>query len=135
MVGQLNAVNADRPCNVLDGLFAHIFKIEAEFVAHLIVHDPRHHNATGRGERLQPCRNVDAVPVDIVVIADDIADIDAYAELDAALGWHLGIALNHATLNIDRATHRVDDADKFHQHAVARSLDDPAPVLSDLRIN
>src|SRR6516165_3277732 len=30
--------------------------------------------------------------------------------------------------------HRIDDAGKLHQHAVAGGLDDPATVLGDLRI-
>src|SRR5438094_463025 len=32
------------------------------------------------------------------------------------------------------AAHRIDDAGKFHQHAVAGGLDDAAVVLGDLRI-
>jgi hypothetical protein len=104
-------------------------------VAHLIVDIARDHNATRLGERLQPRRHVDAVAIDIVVIADDVADIDSNAELDAALGRYLDIALDHPALNVDGATNGVDDADKFHQHPVAGGLDDPTPVLGDFGIN
>ena len=44
--------------------------------------------------------------------------------------FHPGIACLHH----DRAAHRIDDAGKFHQQAVARSLDEATAVLGDLRI-
>src|SRR5262249_41223060 len=68
-------------------------------------------------------------------IADDVADIDADAELNPLVGCNLGIALKHPALDIHRAAHRVDNADKFHQHTVAGGLDDAAAVLGDLRID
>jgi hypothetical protein len=37
--------------------------------------------------------------------------------------------------DIDRAAHRIDDAGKLHQQAVAGGLDDAAPVLGDLRLD
>jgi hypothetical protein len=37
--------------------------------------------------------------------------------------------------NLDRAAHRIDDAGKFHQQAVASGLDDAAMVLGDFRID
>jgi hypothetical protein len=42
--------------------------------------------------------------------------------------------LGHRQLHRDRAAHRIDDAGKFHQHAVAGGLDDAALVLGDLRV-
>ncbi len=129
------SVNADRPRNVLHLLLAHVLKAEAELVAHLIVNVARNANSARLGERLQPRRHVHAVAINIVVVADDIADIDSNAELDAAFGRYLGIALDHAALDVNGATHGVDDADKFHQHAVAGCLDDPAPMLGDFGID
>jgi hypothetical protein len=41
----------------------------------------------------------------------------------------------HCLLHFDRTAHRIDDARKLHQQAVAGVLYDPAPVLRDLRIN
>src|SRR5436190_511633 len=65
----------------------------------------------------------------------DIADIDPDAELDAPINRNCGIALVHATLDLDRAAHRVDDAGEFDQCAVAGGLDDAAAMLGDLRID
>jgi hypothetical protein len=46
-----------------------------------------------------------------------------------------GIAVDHCPLHFGGAAHCIDDAREFHQHAVAGRLDDPAAVLSDLRID
>ena len=43
--------------------------------------------------------------------------------------------LGHRLLHFDRAAHRIDDAGKLHQQAVAGGLDDAAVVLGDLRID
>ena len=54
--------------------------------------------------------------------------MNADAELDAALGRHAGVALDHAVLHFDRAAHRVDHAAELDEAAVAGALDD-APVM------
>ena len=61
-------------------------------------------------------------------LLDDVAQMNADAELDAALGRHAGVALDHAVLHLDRAAHRVDHAAKLDEAAVAGALDD-APVM------
>ena len=48
---------------------------------------------------------------------------------------YIGIAFDHAALDVDGAAHRVDDADEFHQHPVAGGLDDAAAVLGDLGVD
>ena len=45
------------------------------------------------------------------------------------------IAVGHRALDFAGAAHRVDDAGKFRQHAVAGGLDDPPVMLADLRID
>ena len=61
-------------------------------------------------------------------LLDDVAEMNADAELDAALGRHAGVALDHAVLHLDRAAHRVDHAAELDEAAVAGALDD-APVM------
>ena len=128
-------MNADRPGNVLDGMLAQVLEPETQFVANLVVHIARNENAPRFGESLQACRDVDAVAIDIVAVADDVADIDADAELNAALRRHLGIALGHASLHVDRAAHRIDYAREFQQQAVAGRLDDAAVMFGDLGVD
>ena len=55
--------------------------------------------------------------------------MNADAELDAALGRHAGVALDHAGLHLDGAPHGVDHAAELDDVAVAGALDD-APVMS-----
>ena len=50
-------------------------------------------------------------------------------------GGDVAIALKHAALNVDGATHRVNNADKFDQHPVARSFYDAIAVFGNFRIN
>ena len=73
--------------------------------------------------------DVDAVAHQVAVgLLDDVAQMDADAELDAALGRQAGVALDQAVLHFDRAAHRVDHAAELDEAAVAGSLDD-APMM------
>ena len=61
--------------------------------------------------------------------------MDADAKLDAALGRHAGVALDHAVLHFDRETHRVHYAAELHNGSIAGALDDAAMVHGDYGIN
>ena len=83
----------------------------------------------GLGDALQPRGDIDAVAHQVAVaLLDHVAEMNADAEFDAALGWQAGVALDHAVLHFDRAAHRVDHAAKLDEAAVAGALDD-APVM------
>ena len=71
----------------------------------------------------------------VATVEHDIPNIDANAELDALFLWHLGIALCHASLNIDRTTHCVYDAAELSKQPISGVLDDPPTVLGDLGID
>jgi hypothetical protein len=58
-----------------------------------------------------------------VLVDDDVAEIDADAELDAALVGEPVIAQRHLALQFDRAVHRIDDAGKLDQQPVTGGLD------------
>ena len=58
---------------------------------------------------VKPRSDVDAVAHEVAVaLLDDIAEMNANPELDALLGRHAGVALDHGGLDFDRAAHRVD---------------------------
>src|SRR6516225_3446689 len=86
------------------------------------------------GQGLDPCGDVDAVAIEFVALDDHVAEIDADAQLDAAVRRDIRVALGHRLLHLDRAAHRIDDAGKLYQHAVPGGLDDAAVVLGNLRI-
>ncbi len=74
-------------------------------------------------------------PKNVLLVVDDVAEVDADAELDALVLWHAGVALSHAALDFDGAAHRVHHACELHQHTVAGGLDDLAPMFPNFRID
>ena len=128
-------VDMHRVRNILHGLLASVGKGERHLIAHLLIGRAGDANAAGLSNPLQPCGNVHAVTEDVATIDDDVADIDADAKLDPLLMWHVGVALRHATLNIDGTAHRVHDAVELGQQPIAGVLDDPPTVLRDLGID
>jgi hypothetical protein len=64
-----------------------------------------------------------------VALLDDVAEVNADAKFDAALGRQPPVALDHALLHLDRAAHRVDHAAELDDGPIARTLYD-APMMS-----
>ena len=60
------------------------------------------------------------VAEDVALVDDDVAEIDAYAEGDAAVVGHRRAARDHLDLDLDDAAHGIDDAGELDQHSVAR---------------
>ncbi len=106
-----------------------------ELAANVLVDARRHADAAGFRHRFQTRRHIDAVAENVAAVDDDVADVDADAELDALVGGDLGVARDHAALQVDRAAHRIDDALELHQNAVVGGLDDAPAVLRDLGID
>ena len=94
----------------------------------------------GIGQGLDAGGDVDPVAIEVVALDDHVAEIDADAQFDAALRGDIGVPLGHRLLHRDGAAHRIDDAGKLHQQAVAGGLGprarpgDAALVLGDLRV-
>ena len=104
-----------RPGDVLDLLLAQILEGKGQPVANLIVDRIGHEHPADIGQGFDPCRNVDAVAIEVVALDDHIAEIDADAQFDALVRRDACVPLRDRLLHLDRATHRIDDADKFHQ--------------------
>ena len=130
-----NTIGAHRPRDVLDLLLAEILEGEIELVADLVAAQrrltqipPGSASASSRAAILTPSPKMSPL------LDDDVAEIDADAELDAPLRRHAGIALRHRALHLDRASHGIDDAGELDEQAVAGGLDDAAAVLGDLGV-
>src|SRR5207248_6461798 len=134
-IGSTDAEYTHRLRDVLHRPFAQIFESHFELVAHRITDGARHENRSRIGNAFKPCRDVDAVAIDVAIFDDDIAQVDADAEFDAALLGFGAIALGHAGLDSGRAAYSFDPAGKIAQHSVAGPLDDAAPVSGDLGPN
>src|SRR5262249_20268494 len=127
-------VDPDRPGDVLELLLAGVLEGDVEPALRILVNTSRDADPAGLRQSFQSRGDIDAVAVDVVAVDDDVADIDADPELDPRLRRLVGIALVHAALNLDGATHGIDDAGEFGQQAVAGGLDDAALVFVDLGI-
>ena len=96
----------------------------------------RETDRAGLGDALEPRGDVDAVAHQVAVaFLDDVAEMNADAELDAAFGRQAGVALDEAGLHLDRAAHRVDHAAELDDGAVAGALDDAAAMGGDGRVD
>ena len=96
----------------------------------------READCAGLGDAFEPRGDIDAVAHQIAVaLLDDVAEMNAHAKLDAALGRQAGVALDEALLHLDGAAHRVDDAAELNDAAVARALDHTAMMHRDRRID
>src|SRR6266851_8229520 len=118
-----------RPCDILEGLLAHVFEGEVELASGVFLHARRDADAARLGQAFETGGDVDAVAEYVVVLDDDVADVDADAEVDAAFCRYWGIAFGHCPLHLDRTSERIDDAGELDQEAVAGRLDDAAMMI------
>ncbi len=126
-------IGTHRTRDVFELLLADVLAGKINASADLLVNFARDTDAAGLCDALQPGSHVDAVAVDAGFVVDHVADIDADAELHAALWLNGGIALGHLGLDGDRAFDRVHHAGEFGENAVARSVDDASCELTDHR--
>src|SRR6266436_6313669 len=130
-----DAVDAHRPRNILEYLLAHILEDEVEPARRIFLDACRDANAAQLSQTFEAGCDVDAIAKDVVALGNDVTLVDADAELDALIRRQRGISFGHCGLHLGRAAHRIDDADKLDQHAVAGGLDDTAVMPGDPGIN
>lgn len=77
---------------------------------------------------------IHAVAVDVAVVDQDVAEVDADTEADPLVLLDLGLPLGQPLLDLHGADHRVGDARKLDQGTVAHQFDDPPVVRFDHRL-
>ena len=117
--------DAHRPGDVLDLLLAQILERDIELVADFVAHDPADADAARLGQPFQPRRDIDAVAEDVAVLDDDVAQVDADAELDAPV---LGTPAFRSA--IPRCT---STAQRTASTTLANSTSSPSPVVLTMR--
>jgi hypothetical protein len=123
------------PRDILHALLAHVFKRIGQFVPDVIAHCSRDTDTTRSRERIRPRCDVHPVAEDVVLLSDHVAEVDADAELDPPLLGHLGLAIGHPSLHLDRAPDGIHSARELCEETVAGILYDPAAVRLDVRID
>jgi hypothetical protein len=133
--GSADPVCPDGPRDILERLLAHVFEGEVEAARRILLDAGRDADAARLGQAFEPRRHVHTVSEDVAILDDDVANVDADAELDATVQRQRGVAFGHCRLHHGCTTQRVDDAGEFDQHSVAGRLDDAASMARDLRID
>jgi hypothetical protein len=132
--------DSDRALDILDTYVTAIREANVDPIADALVDDRRDADTTGLGQRLQARGNIDAIPVDIVALDNNVAKIDSDSQYDGWLrrAWirRRGTGALHrkcAVYGIDHAAKLCDGAiaDQFHNPAVMggdRRAEDGFPV-------
>jgi hypothetical protein len=121
--------------DVLDLLRADIGEGRSDPRPDMLAHRARDADAAGLGQRLQPRRDVHRVAEEVAVPCHHVAEVEADAELHAAVGRRVGIFRRHRLLDRERAGETVGDAGKLGEDGVARGVGDAAAVFGDQRID
>jgi hypothetical protein len=129
-------IGPDRLRDVLELRRAEVGDRQVEPTLDLPVGLLRQADRARRGDAFQSRGDVDAVAHQVAVaLLDDVADVNADPEHDAAILGHAGVALDHRVLNFDRAAHRVDDAAELDDRTVAGALNDAPAMHGDSRVD
>ncbi len=109
-------------------MLAGVRELNRNPVSDAVVHDRGDANSAGIGQRFQARGDVYAVTIDVVAVDDDVTQIDANPQSNAA------IRIRIAPLNRERRLNRVDHAREFDQSSVAHQLYEPPPAFRNDRI-
>ena len=90
---------------------------------------------TTLGDLFQPRSVIHPVPMNVVALNNDVAQIDADPEYDPLVFRGREVALGHPALHRDGAGDRLNDARELDQKAIAGRFDDAAPVVGDFGID
>ena len=100
-------IDPDRFGNVLELGRTEIGDSEVEPCLHLPIGVLGKTDGAGLGDAFQTRRDVDAIAHQIAIaLLDDVPEMNADAELDAALGRQAGVAFDEAVLHLNGAAYR-----------------------------
>ncbi len=128
------SADAERPnrlTDILDPLRPQVVEVHLDFRDDLLMDTAGNDHGTGLRQPLQTRGDVHAIAEDIVVLNDNIAEIDANSELDAAGLWRFRVSRRHAILKRHGAPDGIHHAGELGQEPIPRRLDNPSSVLGD----
>src|SRR5690606_15158552 len=121
--------------DVLENMLALVDEGRVELVADLLGDGLRDEDGPWLGDAFEAHVDVDALAIDLVGLDDHVADIEADVVLGMQLGRNVGIAPAHPELDVESATHGLDDAREFREDAVARALHHAPVAFLDGRLD
>jgi hypothetical protein len=129
-------IDPDWPFDVLELRQTKISNRHVQPSAHLAVSILGQADRSGLGDAFQSRGDIDAVAHQIAVaLLDDVAEVNADAEGDAAIFGDAGVAVDQRVLDFDRAAHGVDDAAELDEQSVAGALNDAPVMHGDCRVD
>src|ERR1044072_1915651 len=130
--GHFDAIGVDRTANVLALLLAERGEPRWNVGSDMIMNLLGKHNAPGLRDALEPGCDIDAVPVDVAILNDNVAEMYADAQPDAVpvSGARAEAKL---ALYIDCALQRSNNAREFEQRAVAHPFYRSPAVIGERR--
>jgi hypothetical protein len=119
---------------VLEFFFSEIGEVFLQAITHLAIGVQGKTDTAWISNAFKPRGNIDAIAHQVAVtLLNHVAEVDADAELDAALRGQASVALDHAVLQLDGAAHGVHDASELCEDPVTRPLDDATVMDGDGR--
>ena len=128
--GTRNAINPNWAVNILDPSFTRVFEQETGMPAQLFADGRGDRYPAGFGQPFEPGSNIDAIAVNVIVLDDNIARIDADTQLQLAVAGGI-IVGGQTALDIDGAIHRVDGAVELNEESVALAAEKSTLVQRD----
>jgi len=116
-------------------LWADILKTIRKLVLDEGKNAPGNADAARRGYSFQPSRDVDTVAIEVVGIDENIADIDADAEIHSAAFVRLSIADAQFLLDRNCTAHRFYRLAEFSEYAISGGVEDATIVARDQSID
>jgi hypothetical protein len=83
-----------------------------------IVYIAGHHDAPGRTFTFQSSGNLNAIPVEVVTIDDQVTKMQADSKHDAGVLSLIAIRFGYGLLEFNRRCERVDGAAKFGERTI-----------------
>jgi hypothetical protein len=122
------------PCNIFESLLADVLEHEVNFARCVLLNARRDADSPGRGQALEPDRNINAIAKDVAVLDYNVAHVDAQPELEALVHRCRRVPLGHVSLKFGGAAQRFHDTAELDEEPVTGRLDKPAVVRRDSRI-
>ena len=102
---------------------------------HVVAHGSRDTDSARWAFGLESRRHIHRVPMQVSAISNGVADVDPDAEPDGAIRGLIAIMDRNLLLNLDSTADRPVYAIEYDEQGIATSLNDPAAVLLDCRVD